>query len=956
MPIQNNSNTYSNSKFTVFYKNEFGEFKKSRRLVPYNVRKQAKGLGAATFTLKRNYQTRSKDIQSIEDESEIHYAGEILGLVYSSDYDNGGFDSPGKYLWLGVISSITEDKYATADSTGQVFAEEIGWYYGRHRVIYKDADFNLVVDPPDYNPLYNNSFCANYDDSTKSFRTSSFDFLRNNGTSKWTSKDKVWTRKMVIKNICDQLGINGVKWPWEDTQKRITDETVASQQAAEAKIRQIGAEQGGDQSEIDAIVAQSNAQISKSQQEKAKGVESDYKILNDWETPISFKSYSGESLSNALDELIQSPLGYYWDYNTSADGIFLVVYNKAIKALTNVCPAADIVGLSLDKSVANCNVTQSQEEYDEVIVEGNKILWCGSMATNDTISTNSLNPDWTKNQQEDYIYGKTAGSTANVNPNDMATYRKEYLKNVYTKFKFNKIDDTKWISKTVGDKNLDYCVTYANRSQIPFHGLVQFNFNEEGSTGDIMIFSGKDNPNSHTTPNKINAEWADFLPFDSDFWRFYLNPTGEPTKNIKVDGDYATEKNSLRKPFFVYKTIGPNGVQTWGHSLVQSGLGTYGITNYFDGIQIEASLPEIFDSPNKNLFNDEIDSSNHTPVSPSSLEFGQWLKINGTSQANPFKVNISSHWGTFIFTVAGYSKQKLKVYKTRDVKKYANKRSKTIVDDSLNLWIISKGTCIGIDSQGDQVAVGHPLFANTNITFRNDTNKAMDILNAAWDWLSTKRKSLRIEYGMMVYDNSINIGDTYTTVQDGSSLIIANSSVESIEYLFDSNSPRTVISTQFPELPQITLLARSKISNSEPTQTSPKDSRDATLSTAPRRVDTEKAVITGLATDALFNPQPNMWRVIVGKPIGALNLIGAKRLTSLPGSISPEIKPYETTSITQDGFAIVQNSGNGEKRVIVNCDGYSSSVGDVYAGQTLSISDSYIKIGEFYVSTPIGNI
>jgi hypothetical protein len=236
----------------------------------------------------------------------------------------------------------------------------------------------------------------------------------------------------------------------------------------------------------------------------------------------------------------------------------------------------------------------------------------------------------------------------------------------------------------------------------------------------------------------------------------------------------------------------------------------------------------------------------------------------------------------------------------------------------------------------------------------------MMLLNLNWEFLSKQRRSIRFEIPLNTIKPvnatipAVEIGDTYTTITDNSGFYQANSTVESIEYVF-GESPRMVVSTQLPEMPNYSRLARTKISDSEPKPKSISDSRDGTIKKIPQRIAVEE-VKQGQESIPIYDPQPNMWRIIVGKQIGPLNLVGCKRLTSLPTSISPPIDPNTTTTITQDGFAIVQNTGNGEKRVIVNCDGYSSSIGDLYAGQTISLSSAYIVIGDQTVSTALGNI
>lgn len=304
-----------NSKYIVWTSTDNTTWTESHRLVPTNFRRASKGIGAATFTIKKNDQIN-------ETFSETLTPGLYIAIGDVVNFPTRSLDTPTHILWKGKIKSVSGDTYeGSIETTGVVSADEIGVS------LYTNP---ITQDYPIFNPIMNGKWTANKVAGDASFLKRNFPTLKEEA-SKWPEdvRANVWTLKDVLTYLVG-ITIGGTpKWPWEWA---------------------------------------------------GAGIESQHPILVDNTRPRSYPTFYGQSIGAALDSLIDEPLGWTVDYNSSFSEN-IVIYNKSAVFLPVTVPAAPSMTISISGEAATINFSQQDDVYDRVTVRGSPVMWTGTLHT-----------------------------------------------------------------------------------------------------------------------------------------------------------------------------------------------------------------------------------------------------------------------------------------------------------------------------------------------------------------------------------------------------------------------------------------------------------------------------------------------------------------------------------------------------------------------------------------------
>jgi hypothetical protein len=930
MPIVDTKQT-PDRKFSVFIEDQDsgnGGIKHTDRLVPQNFRKQARGLGGASFRVLRSTEHNKK----YEEELRTLYGRKIWICDTSLMSDPKSLDSPGCILWYGTIKATTIDiLQESSDFIGYVSAEEIGYYYASQPKIRSKR-------LPPFNPFLENEgrWVANKKKDELVFENAPTKFLKVGTTPlQWSvaDQDYVWSRAEVIQYLINEF--NGMATTFPD---ELDANGYGEDRAKRDAIINQDFERGNISAQRRDDLLSDSAKEESSQIYRNKEA---YEFFYSKKYPNSFDSFENKSIDEILNALLQSPFDWFYDYNTSFE-VDLVIYNKSTVNLPGVCPAAYSYDYSIptDK-VTNLNlVKDANEVYDRVTLRGNRMLWCGGLTAWDTSIYNTLEKDWKGPNELVYVVGKYKedGTPADEYETDLnkASAVRQIIPKVYTHLKFKANNDTPecWVQVSKNQGN----ITTANGGEEfrAFFGTAEpFTLNKNGQPEIAKDCYFNLSPSAHKTPYKYSDNWTTDLPF----------------KDNSISDDSDLEKFKSR--YVIAKTLDADGNQVFIELTKDNGLSDIASLNHYsNGVIVSNTIREVAAQDADEFW--MIEDGGTVYNKPTVI--GNWE--DAVSSKNP-ATNASykgfTHWGTYEVVIAGYSDQYLECTILRP--NASGSKTKLIEDSTYEFWVVHPNTpkSLGERKNTDpnnwsnrvERFEGTGKTKNNPVILKNDAPELLKALYAYSNWLFQERRSAKIDYALMLYNEGLGIGTVFKNLNDGSVKWSVNSSIESIEWdLSNPDAPRVYVSTSFPEIPQIKRMETTKISSALP-QTGP-------LTDYRASVITQEKKETGKVKNSEELPPPrtlgvgggdtgiNAWVIIRGQEMLPSGYYGIKKLAELPEDVpdwfEDDIGEILTHNTFPDGLGIMRNVVTGNYQKVINVSGLSFLNGDAPTGSVYGLS------------------
>ena len=750
----------------------------SERIVPISFRKSLRGLGAAHFQLLTDNQIlpsqrHPKWGDGVDEKFHI-YAREIA-IVDTRGLDDeeakNDFDSylGGRVMWRGFIRGGTFDKFeGVLDQIGYFTADEYGQGLFEIPISYSEVT-------PNFNPLYDNVQFGNKDGSD--FRNEDIYFSRTGIGTEWNTTESiavssvgeyVWNRKEIIEKLCADSGLI----PVVDFPEGIND--------------------------------------------------ADYVWFNTIDVP-EIGNYEGQSIIQALIDLLPEPFDFYFDYNDSSDYPRLQIINKSTVDVPLICPSAVATNYNIPlKETETLNLTIKQQDiYDRVIVRGKPILWCGTVGLwGDWLNDDVLEPDWTPEEETIWLSAEIPEDP--FAPDEIvANAVRETLENVYQKFKWK--DGKIRIGSRSGNYNEKDAISgMAGNYKNFFGSFTSIGMNDKADLNVKLkkpyIFD------SDNTPNKLAIEWEDFLPFTR------VDPNTDQIQTNWEDDRFASPNVTG-----VVASIVPPGAGTQSYTDRSNHIlgveSTVELGFHKNGVWLRRMNPQTDLQRIPELFRTEVDGPVvYPPGPPFEISNAPFLDLNPEEAEGS---GWSSFW-RFLITIAGRSKQRLEAFKYR---KDANgdrvqpSDKIKIIDVPAEVWLVHANTIRNLainktkkdDSPNAFTDKGDSSrqIRNAPVRFlfeeaydkdlnpmgvhvvRDDTDLLLSYLESYSNLLMEVRGEMHLSLAIdRTYD--LNIGKLIGTVADGTITYNVNSAVSSIEYILEGDTPLIEVHTQVPSEPLLT--------------------------------------------------------------------------------------------------------------------------------------------------------
>lgn len=773
----------------LVYLEEGSTFKLNKRLTVINFRRQAKGLGACALNLLPKNAFKDEVVYDKQDsiflrdnkysEPKPGQRFFILDTKNLTEVEDELYEVADNIVFWGRIRTSTLEKYKDqSDFVGEVAGDEDGWHW------YHEPMFTSVLDTP-FNAVVNGYFIGNKRSGNENQfelyepkRLKSAEF----GETEWSDSDlgNVWSLEEAIQYVGSGAGVT-IKMPWEQESDRIAS-----------------------------VNAEGNYYEDPTQRQKK------YKFFKDKKKPRSFSSAYGKSFTQWLDENLLDSFTYYFKYeSTSAPTCYLI--NKSLID-TELFPkvfAPYKVTVTPESKLTNLNITEVGETYTQVEVRSNRILFAGTLTTKNLgVGQKTLDRNWTYNDEKKYAWGH---DTLEIEVTTPLAFRNSWKnQKAYQQFKFNKLESyseetsaTSLVCPIIVSNPMDFTNEFTERQTRPFFPFVSII--DTATSKDYGTVYVSDSMSSHKTPDTANLKWADKLPFGYS----------DSTSKYNLFEPFVSTTVTNNKDF--YKSI----VHFVGDS--EKPELTIG-----DEVKISFKPPETLGYVDNSA---ELFKINGQNFEPSLSENYDWANGASKSDRNPATTGLGvypylTHWSMIYLTVAGYSSQRISLYKSKDSPGIAS-RKKIIEADDCEYWIAHYGTfkplVTFIPESDPAYAQGYNCIpeviegknsdkSKKHQVIRNDFKKQKAYLDYYSDFLFLEKKALTLDFTL---DDSVNealltIGNPIASIVDKQS-ITTNSVIESIEYFIEGGNPRIRISTLIPEMPPMKALADSvRIEGSAP--------------------------------------------------------------------------------------------------------------------------------------------
>jgi hypothetical protein len=901
MPVTNqNQEQAPFAKYSVFISDSYGgTYKLNKRCIIQNFRTQLRGLGSAGITILPKNQINEQLTDTIKE-------GQFIKILDTTQYFETEYNSVGKELFFGTISSVTVDTYeGKDDDRGYAQVDEIGHYYNRKPIIWasKPQVFNPIVSGTAYGnkKVDELQFETLLDNMTKAELSGDENGkFPNTGSSGKTENKKVWSLESYLRYMAENNNID-IKFPWEFDNDII--EAKADKQL-----------EGLDPN--NPIDARRIAEINANTQTDKQLVEYQYRAFKDTLEIRSYDHFDGKSFQELLSSVLDEPFDWYFSA-VSTNYPTIQIINKSPILAIDLCPAAQAVTKILDaETTTNFNITKQDEVYDRIIYRGDNILIAGTLSHWNNNGSASMEKGWTNQEEQDYVTPPdVAIYDEETNKALVATYRAKDKK-VYQQYKYRHIAESCPIqlAKKYDEKKKKFTQApllpdgdgQAQYEMNPFFPRIDFVKYENNSTYVLDKPVVYTSTGTHKTPPLLEIKWADTLPW-------------------KVDGQKET-----RKPFIVAQGFSKDSDDiarffTWDMTKAGGGYDTCNFKHTVDGYKLEIGLPETL----AYVDDDQLIFTLGNTIVDSSSDYWDDTKLSDRNPQNtPYK--FMTNWKLMAATVAGFSDQRLE-WTIDNPNTTQRNKIKILEDRSLQCWMAHAGTIKEVRNGNYDVVAEGSLPRNYSNGYdrfqkdtfiRNDFKKLYDLARHSSNWLFTPKASAKVELALMKYTYGWSLGEMIGYIVDKTIKRKINTVVASIEY--DCVANRVYVSTSIPEMPILKKMQQAPLSRSVTSPTS--DSKEATIETKQEKVIVKQDYPThgyvsgagGVASVA--ESKVNIYQVMEGTELSPVPVVGIKKVnTELPASvdfIGPLSAPIPDTLV--DGMGIATNVQSSEAVLVWN--------------------------------------
>jgi hypothetical protein len=777
----------------VVYLEEGSSFVPNRALTVINLRKQVKGLGSCSlkYIPKNSFAYDKTIVVSKPRPAQRFIVIDTYGLEKIPKSVDISTDL--NVIFYGRVRTISLDKFKdTDDYMGEIAGDEEGWFFAQQPMFNcDDIPFNAVITPEGSSNGY---YLGNKADDESILRFEKYNprKLKDSEVAEtaWAKTDApyVWSLEDAI-NFIGQTASITFKFPWEIDNERIKEHNDAIEVP--------------DGETLEDQPTYVSGTINKNK----------YVVFLDKIKPKSYTSPYGKTVIEWLEENLLDNFTFSFDYISSGSVQCSIINTSLVD--TDLFPKAILpTDVTINSRNTNVSVTEVGETYTQVEVVSNRILFAGTLTTKNLANgQKTMDRTWEYEDEKNYAFGSTTGKEA-THPD---SFRKSF-KNQSTYHEFKFITDPNSDCPITVSAPMNFTNEFTERERTPFFpfvGVVE-------KTGELTISKSF---NSHKTPDVSNISWAQTLPFG------YTDSTSkynlfEPFVSITV----TTEKEPNEKS--IVHLVG--GVAKPGLDLGET------ITIKQDPAQAFGYLTN-----DAKLF--EINGQTFTPsTNPTSGAGGSydWALGSSFADVNPATTSLGvyplfTHWSMIYLTIAGYSAQRISLFKVKDNPGVSTRR-KVIQADDCEYWIVHPGTfkpAVTINSEASkqgyawvpEIVLDNKKKMVDPKVLRNDYKKQKSYLDMYSAFLFLDKKAVTLDFTLDGWTNTFKIGQPIGSVKD-TQTIVTNSVVESIEYFVEGSTPRIRVSTLIPELPPLKKLGESiRISSEMPSLSRMTKYKDTTL-------------------------------------------------------------------------------------------------------------------------------
>ena len=701
-------------------------------LVPQNFRRSSRGLGGGGFRVVYSRIPKLDAATTLTGVNDEFIYPEKIKEIKVEDFE-------GNILWRGIVNSKTLDIfYGGSFSEGYIGCNEFGH-------ILDDSIIKYTSSVPDeFNPVspYTGLRVGNYDSVIDNFLTTAPD--DDNGIF-FPNSDQVWTLEKAVTYVCAAAGF-------------VVDFSSLMSESPDFD---------GNNNRI----------------EKMPEYWTDTNNRRGWETGKYKK------LSEWLEGVIIPPYNWYIDYFTSEDPT-IVFYNTSPITIPEVAWGKEFNDLEVYDGIANVNVTYGDEDqYDEIIAIGKRILVSGTLTPFKSFSNSTLIGDWVGDDFTRFYNGTAPDISTSTVEDDTVTAennRDRYWKDIGSKFLF--ADGT----------------SATNKPKMYVYGISDMPANERGDTHDAytdveswvtsgggsslinffpnvyFVFPDINNPSyvepivsygSNESPSPTDMVWEEYLPVISEENDIGFRKPVKPT----VLGRWLRSDLTNRYIF----DYAEDAKMPW----------SVDFTMLYDGLRIDYPGDKVlsFDNNNTELFHNRGSLVDSAPLADPN-GYANFSK-NPANETDAF----ATSWGCMEFVIAGRSKQELKATIQRNGIGRVNKS--LIVEGDWELWLQNPGFPY-------KMTRGQVWRRSEPTVIRNDTLEMLKTLHSHAAWYFLPKRQAVLSYPLFNYDEDFYIGYGIRTIKENGTTRDINTCVDSIEWQF-GDSPRVVVSTAFPIIPML---------------------------------------------------------------------------------------------------------------------------------------------------------
>lgn len=827
----------------------WGSWKEDGRLIPVSASKSPGSIGSASFTMLRRTRKEPRDNRAIPYDDNV-LEGAYVCITIATEPDGDTIQTPVTnpeiVQWIGYITAVSGEKVrGTNELRGNVQARELGGLLDMQQVSgwrRKRADSGYpetITTPPTANIGTGTSVVIGNAVAVSGIVDGGdgggYVFARLPADC-GTSSSNYWSRDRLMRHMLIACKPNALpRITWNYVQATIHD------------------------------------------------------YQDDVTTPEVFElrnlTYKG-----ALDMLIPQARGIGWYLTANADGwtanLFSyadsTTYGLPANAAHDIGLGATAVDSGTNQAVDSVSFSYNYDTPDEVVIEGNPIVFCGTVS----FTGGNLINGWTAAQEASYKAGASlnldgTSNTATYNP--LAVNTKKMLnaavresvglRDVYTRF---------LVQATTRGTSGDLHITDAPgapgaRGERPFCPEINWN-------GTTLRF----NRTSSASPYLPAARVLRMLP-----WPEGVKSNGTDTRSA------AAKSVPQFRPIHVFR-YDPDLTPKWRDQNAENGrpaLPSMSVEpdDHGPGVRIRFNPPEI-------------------------LAHGHWGSSSAIADIDPEASGSGPFdWQQLYITLAIEGDQRVRVSKRRqvygsggaleDLPESLIRNRVVIPATDLHCWLTHNNTALGMDSKGtpDFLTGTNCIDASDGKTIgyltRNDFPVAERRARQAAAFLFRSRAAVTISHArfdaLPVWCQlGFMIGAVTDPLSDGtSSSITANTVVTSVIFSF-GQTPRVTVATDFPTMPAFTPLSAPGLGGGGSSPTAG-GSVSVALSGTPAQALSRLAGAPALAMDRDTQRIPVIpQRPPIASPLILLRIIDGQTVYNSGGTTFYGIKKFAGTITT----------------------------------------------------------